>query len=125
VNWRAIGCGVVAAVMFVGIGLLGMSMAFSRLDGCPPLLQWADRRYEPSGLPTDAPRFELPGEPVSLGSTFIGLTTRTIFGPPGSRQSTTAADRPDQIALDCADGFFQTYRLTAVLAPTSLAPSPR
>jgi hypothetical protein len=118
-NWRAIGCGVVAAAVFVGIGLLGMSFAFSRFDGCPPLLRWADRRYQPSGLPMDAPTFESSGEPVPLGSTFIGLTTRSVFGPPGSRPSTAAADRPEQIALDCGDGSFQTYRLRQVLVPGS------
>lgn len=118
-NWRAIGCGLLAAAVFVGIGLLGMSFAFSRFDGCPPLVRWADRRYQPSGLPSDAPSFEMPGEPVPLGSTFIGLTTRAVFGPPGSRQSTAAADRPDQIALDCGDESFQTYSLTQVLTPAS------
>lgn len=116
-NWRAIGCGLLAAGVFVGIGVLGMSLAFSRFDGCPPLVRWADRRYQPSGVPTDMPIFEMPGEPVPLGSTFIGLTTRSVFGPPGSRQSTAASDRPDEIALDCGDGSFQTYRVTHVFDP--------
>jgi hypothetical protein len=119
VNWRAIGCGVLAAAIFVGIGLLGMSMAFSRFDGCPPLLRWADRRYEASGSPAEAPRFETPGAPVALGSTFLGLTTRAVFGPPGSSRSTAAADRPNQIALDCGDGSYQTYFLAQILVPPS------
>lgn len=126
-NWRAVGCGVLAAAIFVGIGLLGMSMAFSRFDGCPPLLRWADRRYEPSGPPEDVPSFGVPGEPVPLGSTFLGLTTGTVFGPPGSSRSTVAADRPNQIALDCGDGSYQTYFLAQILVPaaTDAADSPR
>jgi hypothetical protein len=118
VNWRAIGCGTIAAVAFVAIGLWGMSLAFSRFEGCPPSLQWGDRRYEPSGPTTDAPTFDRPGEPVPLGSTFMGLTTRTVFGPPGSEPSPPATDRPTQVAVDCGDESFQTYDLTDILLPT-------
>ena len=32
-----------------------------------------------------------------------------MYGPPGSSPSTEAADRPETIALDCADGTYQTY----------------
>jgi hypothetical protein len=124
VNWRAVGCGALAAAVFVAIGLLGLSMAFNRSEGCPRLLQWADRRYEPSGQVSAAPHFDLAGPPVPLGSTPIGLTTRTVYGPPGSEASPASADRPSQIALDCGDGSFQTYRLTEVLQPASANESP-
>lgn len=107
-NWRALGCGVVAAAVFVGIGLLGLSLAFRDAQGCPPELQWADRAYLASGTPAPSP--DLGGDAVPIGSTFMGPTTRAVFGPPGSSPSTDAADRPDLIALDCADGSYQTYR---------------
>ena len=45
-NWRAIGCLVIGAAVFVGIGLLGMSFAFRAQPGCPDRLQWADHTYE-------------------------------------------------------------------------------
>jgi len=127
VNWRALGCGVIAAAIFVGIGLLGMSLAFSRYDGCPALLQWGDRSYEPAGPTRAAPSFDQTGDPVQLGSTFLGLGTRAVFGPAGSRPAAKGADRPKQIALDCGDGTFQTYRLARVLGPsgTAASPSPR
>jgi uncharacterized membrane protein YedE/YeeE len=124
VNWRAVGCLIVGIGVFLAITLFGMSLAFSGARGCPPLLQWGDRSYEPAGQPTGAPAFEQPGEPVALGSTFIGLTTRAVFGPPGSRPSTAVADRPEQIALDCDDGSFQTYVVARTLPPASGAPSP-
>jgi hypothetical protein len=108
VNWRAIGCGGLAIVVFLGIGLLGMSMAFSRLEGCPDRLQWGDRAYLPTGTPAAEPSFA-GGSPVEIGSTFIGLTTRQVWGPPGSRPSEAAADRPDRIFLDCADGSVQAF----------------
>ena len=107
-NWRAIGCGLLAAAVFVGIGLFGMSLAFSRLDGCPSLLQWGDRAYLPRGAVSASPSFA-EGSPVEIGSTFMGLTTRRVWGPPGSSPSPLAADRPDLIILDCDDGTFQAY----------------
>ena len=108
-NWRAIGCGGLAIVAFLAIGLYGMSLAFSRLDGCPAQLQWGNRGYLPAGSPAAAPSYA-EGSPVELGSTFVGLTTRQVWGPPGSRPSRAAADRPDRIFLDCADGSVQAYR---------------
>ena len=115
-NWRVIGCGSLAALVFVGIGLLGMSMAISRLDGCPVRLQWGDRSYLPDGAPEAAPRFP-DGSPVEIGSTFIGLTTRRVWGPPGSAPSQLAADRPTRIVLDCDNGTFQAYRYGASAPP--------
>lgn len=109
VNWRAIGCLGIGAAAFVGIGLLGMSFAFRAQPGCPDRLQWADRTYLAEGTPAPSPAFAKPGEPVPIGSTFIGLTTRQAYGPPGSSPSTQAEDRPETIALDCADGTYQTY----------------
>lgn len=108
-NWRVAGCLVAGVGSFVAIGLLGMWLAFGQLDGCPSQLQWAERSYLPAGAPAASPSFAEDGEPVELGSTFIGLITRSVFGPPGSAPSASAADRPDVIAVDCADGTFQTY----------------
>ena len=102
-NWRVIGCGTLAILVFVAVGLWGMSKAFDRLDGCPDRLQWGDRVYLPSGSPRPAPSFA-EGSPVEIGSTFIGLTTRKVWGPPGSAASPSAADRPAAIYLDCDDG---------------------
>jgi hypothetical protein len=102
-NWRAIGCGTLAIAVFLAIGLWGMSKAFDRLEGCPNRLQWGDRVYLTDGSPRPEPSFA-EGSPVEIGSTFIGLTTRQVWGPPGSAPSDSAADRPTRIYLDCDDG---------------------
>jgi len=115
-NWRAAGCLVAGVGSFLAIGLLGMWLAFGQLDGCPASLQWAERTYLPAGAPAASPSFTGEGEPVELGSTFIGLTTRSVFGPPGSAPSASAADRPTTIAVDCADGTYQTYTHAGDLA---------
>ena len=118
-NWRAAGCGVIGVATFLAITLLGLSLAIGRGDGCPAQLQWAERVYLPVGSPGPDPSFAESGEPVELGSTFIGLSTRTVYGPPGSRRSQLAADRPSTIAMDCGDGTFQGYRYSSDLPAAS------
>jgi hypothetical protein len=108
VNWRAIGCGTLAVLVFVGIGLWGMSKAFDRLEGCPDRLQWGDRAYLPAGSPVAEPSFA-DGSPVEIGSTFIGLTTRKVWGPPGSSPSPSAGELPSRIYLDCDDGTVRLF----------------
>jgi hypothetical protein len=110
VNRRALGCAAIGIVVFVGIGLFGMSLAFNRLEGCPDRLQYFESGYLPVGTPAPSPGFP-EGEPAEIGSTFIGLTTRTVWGPPGSKPSRQREDLPDTLILDCADGSYQTYRL--------------
>lgn len=119
-NRRAAGCLIVGVGGFLAIGLLGLSLALNRPGGCPARLQWAERVYEPAGTPAPSPAFSAVGEPVELGSTLLGLASRRVYGPPGSTPSTRAADRPDEISLECGDGTYQSYAYTSELQ----APSP-
>jgi hypothetical protein len=123
VNGRSIGCITLGAVVFVLIGIAGINVASSRI-GCPNRLQWGDRFYGPTGTPAPSPQTGGGAAPVKLGTTFIGLTTRAIYGPPGSLSSASgdAATRPEIIAMECGDGRFQAYRKAAP-APT-VTPSP-
>ena len=98
-NRRSIGCGVLAIVVFLGIGFLGLSMATTRA-GCPKRLQWEAQGYELVGTPAPSP---FAGS-KSIGSTFIGLTTRRAFAAPSGDA------KPTQLALECGDGTYQTYR---------------
>ena len=113
-NWRAVGCGTLAILVFVGVGLWGMSKAFDRLEGCPNRLQWGDRVYLAAGSPQPEASFA-DGSPVEIGATFIGLTTRKVWGPPGSSSSPAASERPTRIYLDCDDG---SVRLFAAQSPS-------
>lgn len=119
-NGRAIGCIALGAIVFVLIGIAGINVASSRI-GCPNRLQWGDRFYAPIGTPAPSPNVGDGGAPVKLGSTFIGLTTRAIYGPT-SPGSASPAPQPGVIAMDCGDGRFQTYG-KAGAAPTA-TPSP-
>jgi uncharacterized membrane protein YedE/YeeE len=108
-NWRAIGCLTAIFGGFLLVGLLGLAVAFRGQTGCPGSVAWADRVYRADGTAAPSPRFDQPGAAANIGSTFFGLTTRTVYGPPGSSPSTAAADRPSTISIDCGDGTFQTY----------------
>jgi hypothetical protein len=119
-NWRILGCGLLAAAVFIGLGLLALNLAIGRV-GCPPTLQWGDRLYDAVGDPTDAPVVG-DGEPVLLGSTFVGALTREVYGPVGSSPSADPIVQPDEIALSCGNETFQTYTFSAVI-PTA-RPSP-
>lgn len=122
-NWRAAGCLVVGVAAFVAIGLVGLSLAFRGAQGCPAGLQWQDRAYDAVGTPMPSPDLGA-GDAVGIGSTFMGPTTRRVFGPPGSSPSTDAADRPETIALDCADGSYQAYRWDGRTLSPGESPSP-
>ncbi|TME33984.1 MAG: hypothetical protein E6I62_03265 [Chloroflexi bacterium] len=115
-NARAIGCIGLGAVVFILIGILGINVASSRI-GCPDRLQWGDRLYAPTGTPAPSPDTGGSEPPAKLGTSFIGLTTREVYGPAGSTSS-DAPGRTSIIAMDCGDGRFQSYR-NAGPAPTA------
>ena len=117
-SWRLLGCAVLAAAVFVGLGLLALNLAIGRI-GCPPTVVWGDRTYDAEGDPTQEPVVGV-GEPVLLGSTFIGALSREVWGPEGTDPTPTEGDvLPDEIALSCGDGTYQSY------AFSGLVPSPR
>jgi hypothetical protein len=110
-NWRAIGCGGLAIVGFIGIGVWGLVLAMGEV-GCPPSIQWGDRTYAAAGPPTDHPIVGT-GEPSRLGTTLVGALSREVYGPEGSTPSPNAVDRPTEVAVACGDGTFVTYRYDA------------
>lgn len=118
-NWRLIGCGVLAAAVFVGLGVWALTLAMGRI-GCPSNLYWDDATYVAAGEPTSGPEVG-DTEAVRLGVTFVGVLTREVYGPEGTSPTAEPGDRPAQLALDCGDGTFQTY--VASDAPNSRAPA--
>jgi hypothetical protein len=117
-NWRLVGCGVVGAAIFVGLGVWALILAMGRI-GCPSTLYWEDATYAAVGEPTSSPEVG-EAEAVRVGVTFVGVLTREVYGPEGTSPTAEPADRPDQLALDCGDGTFQTYGASD---PNSRAPA--
>ena len=119
-NWRALGCAVLAAAIFIGLGVWGLQMAMGR-PGCPSSLQWGDRVYEAVGEPATSPEVG-PGQPVLLGTTLVGALSRDVFGPEGSDPNASGEERPDVIALDCGNATFVTYELAEVIPTAESSP---
>jgi hypothetical protein len=122
VNVRAIGCIALGSLVFILVGIAGLNVASSRL-GCPDRLQWRELSYLPAGTPAPSPNAGGSGAAVKLGVTFIGLTTREIYGPPGSSPDASSAARPELIAMDCGDGTFLTYRQGSAVPTITPLPS--
>ena len=72
---RAVGCGALAAAVFVAIALFAVFRAGAP-DGCPDLLPYEPASYEPVGVPTDTPVLEGIDEPlVEAGRAAFGLAS--------------------------------------------------
>ena len=109
-NGRVIGCGTLAAVVFVAIGIFGILRAGAPAE-CPDLLPHEPASYEPVGSPTSEPMLEGFGEPLeAAGSTSFGLARWDVYVEPGFAPAATGEALPQRIVLDCGDGTFQAYQ---------------
>jgi hypothetical protein len=110
VSWRAIGCGTLAAGVFVLVGLIAIWRA-GPTPGCPAELVYPDFTYQPAGSPADEPRLEgveaslEPGFRTSAG----GFTTWTVWVEPDQVPSASGDQLPDRMVLECGDGTFQAF----------------
>jgi hypothetical protein len=111
VNWRAIGCGTLAAGVFIAVGLFAILRA-EPPPGCPTQLTFTDvGAYEPVGSPSDVPLIErASASPVAGFQTRAGLSTFTVWVDPADAPAASSDPLPDRIALECGDGTFQAYR---------------
>ena len=109
-SWRAIGCGTLAAAVFVLVGLFAIWRA-GPPPGCPAGLEYTDGAYEPVGSAAETARLE--GVDASLEPGFrtsVGFSAYTVWVRPADVPTASAAPLPDDIVLECGDGTFQAYR---------------
>lgn len=109
-NWRAVGCGTIAAAVFVAIGIFGILRAGAPAE-CPELLPYQPAAYEPVGSPGPEPALdgvEGPLEPA--GSTSFGLARWDIYVEPGFVPEASGEPLPQRIVLACGDGSFQAFQ---------------
>jgi hypothetical protein len=110
VNLRVVGCGSLAAVAFVGIGLFGIWRSFAPPE-CPGRLPYEPAAYEPVGDRTTEPRLEGVGEPLTAaGSASFGLASWDVWVEPDRVPAASGEPLPQRIVLDCDDGTFQAYQ---------------
>jgi len=109
VRGRAIGCGTLGAVVFIGIGLFGIWRATAPAE-CPDLLPYRPAAYEPVGSPTVEPTLDGIGEALErAGSASFGLAQWEVYVEPGFAPAASDEALPQRIVLDCGDGTFQAY----------------
>ena len=108
-NRRAIGCGTLGAIVFVGIGLFGIWRASAPAE-CPDLLPYEPATFEPIGSPTAEPLLEGVGQALEqAGNASFGLASWEVYVEPGFAPAASGEALPQRIVLDCGDGTFQAY----------------
>ena len=111
-NWRAVGCGTLAAAVFISLALFAILRASAPAE-CPDGLPYEPASYKPVGDPTDAPTLQgVALELVHSGSASFGLATWPVWVEPGRAPTSSAATMPPRIVLECGDGTFQAYQRT-------------
>jgi hypothetical protein len=109
VNRRALGCGTLGAIVFVGIGLFGIWRATAPAE-CPDLLPYEPATFEPIGPPTTEPILEGVTQALEpAGSASFGLARWEVYVEPGFVPAASGEALPQRIVLDCGDGTFQAY----------------
>ncbi|MCA1569127.1 MAG: hypothetical protein LC798_02155 [Chloroflexi bacterium] len=109
-NPRIIGCGTLAAAVFVAIGVFGILRAGAPAE-CPDLLPQEPAAYAPVGAPTDRPLLEGgDGQLEAAGSTSFGLARWEVYVEPGFAPAASGEPLPQRIVLDCGDGTYQAYQ---------------
>lgn len=108
-NLRAAGCGLLAVVAFVAIGLFGIWRASAPVE-CPGALPYEPGAFEPVGTPAAQPRLEgIDGDLERAGRTSFGLASWEVWVEPGRAPAASGEPLPPRIVLDCGDGTFQAY----------------
>ena len=109
-NRRALGCGTLAAAVFVAVGIFGILRASAPAE-CPDLLPYQPANYEPVGAATSEPALNGVAGPLEpAGSTSFGLARWEVYVEPGFAPAASGEPLPQRIVLDCGDGSFQAYQ---------------
>jgi len=112
VNRRAIGCGTLAAAVFISLALFAILRAGAPAE-CPDGLPYQPSSYEPVGEPADTPTLEGVDEAlVHSGSASFGLASWAVWVEPQRVPTGSGATLPPRIVLECGDGTFQAYQRT-------------
>lgn len=108
-NWRALGCGGLAAAAFVLLGVVGIWRALGP-TACPDGFEVPSGAYVATGDRTSEPRVDgQDGELVTAGELGVGFARWPLWVEPGVAPSASGDPLPDQLVLACPDGMFQAY----------------
>lgn len=105
-TWRAIGCGTLAVVLFVGVGVWGIQRALAPA-ACPGALPYQPAAFEPIGPLLDTPTLD-GADLEPAGTIGFGLASWSVWVEPGRVPAASGDPLPERIVLECGDGF-QAY----------------
>lgn len=109
-NRRAIGCGALAAGVFVLVGALAIWRAGAP-PGCPATLPYEPASYRPAGELTDEPVLTgIDGPLEQSGFASFGLARWEVWVEPGRAPAASGDLLPQRIVLACGDGTYQAYQ---------------
>jgi hypothetical protein len=112
VNRRALGCGTLAAAVFISLALFAILRAGAPAE-CPDGLPYQPASYEPVGDPTGTPTLEgVDAELVNSGRASFGLASWPVWVEPERVPTGSATTLPPRIVLECGNGTFQAYQRT-------------
>jgi len=111
VNWRAIGCGGLAAAVFVIVAAFAVFRAGAPAE-CPATLPYEPAPYRPAGDATAEPQLDGVDEPLERteGAITFGLATWRVWVEPERAPVPSGEPLPQRIVLECGDGTFQAYQ---------------
>lgn len=109
-NWRAIGCGSLAAGVFILIGVVSIWRAGAPAE-CPATLPYEPASYRPADEPTDEPFLAGIEQPLERsGTASFGLARWEVWVEPGRAPAASGEPLPQRIVLACGDGTYQAYQ---------------
>ena len=109
-NWRVIGCGTLAAGVFVLVGVLAILRA-DRPAECPTTLPYEPAAYRPAGDPTSEPMLEGVNEPLDRAGTLsFGFASWEVWLEPDRAPRASGEPLPQRIVLACGDGTYRAYQ---------------
>ena len=109
-NWRLIGCGTLAAAVFVLAAAVGIWRAGAPAE-CPASLPYEPATYRPAADPVQEPRLDGIVEPLErAGGVSFGMATWEVWVEPGRAPTASGEPLPQRIVLACGDGTYQAYQ---------------
>jgi len=109
-NRRAIGCGALAAGVFVLLTGFAVWRASAPAE-CPTTLPYEPASYRPAGEPTDGPVLSGIEEPLERsGFVSFGFARWEVWVEPGRAPTASGEPLPQRIVLACGDGTFRAYQ---------------
>ena len=109
-NLRSIGCGLLAASVFVLVGVFAILRAGAPAE-CPDSLPYEPASFAPVGDATSTPHLDGVDQPlVAAGSASFGLASWPVWLEAQRAPLPSGEPLPQRIVLECGDGTYQAYQ---------------